>query len=1754
MASRFHRSRSTAPSSADKATTDTSTSTASAEVSAELSNQAEVEAMEPATEEPGFLETMGAYEGQGMSSVSRPGGGGVGGPPVDPRSGLDGGSAEQVAKSGTSGAGNALPHFDKVQAAFGDYDISGIRAHVDGLANTALGANAYAYGSDVVFGSTPSVETAAEEATHALVQGAGKGPGGLGQEGDAFERHADQVASKVARGESAVDVLDQMTGGDRSVTPGRVAGIQREEAPVAAPAPEAAAEEAQTDAPSTIRLETVAGAVDIDVPQGSQPSATIRAQNVRSPVQGLSFDTVSVDVDQDFNVTGGSARANVQKGPVSGVSDLTLQGNRITGDVDVTADLGIGRATGKARMTEGGLQTDGEVSAENLVLSNGLSATSSAVTWSQEGDAISARGAVLGTVDNVGEFGIQLEYADNADGGQIDVDVAERAILGQAKVLESNVRGDYSQESIQLTGDVGFGVGEWASGHASDAVVDLTAKTVSGHAEATVTEVTRHGLTLHSGSVGVGLENNTFAGGEAAFDVTAGAFRGGLEEGRYDPSADTVDGTVVASLAGEAQDLGNITLRSASGRLGIVANQPTALENGSAEIGIKVGEDAETLTGRIDSLNYDVTNNTVSGTATARTSAPLDVAGGAASIALTEATTTVTANTVDTVSGSATVEAGGDSESRLLSLSGTGTFTPGTSTVNTASGEASLVQAPLNLAPGFDLVSASGTASVTENALDAAGVDAGWRSETFEGSVAGAFDAENTTVTGDVSATVHTAKSFGEVASIETGSGTLNVQENVPQAFAGNATGKIATDFSYQAQDVDVDVQEGNVSGNATVGLDEEKTVDVRGVGTLETLEARGEMADNEVQSVSGSVGGVLEPGGRPFLDFDLEGSFNAQSDTIEQATGSLSLPEGEERQLGGLTVDGFAATATVAQNSPSLDSANISFYNEVFEGDVQQASVDVEGQKVSGTATAALKEPQSFGNGALNIESASGTAEVVDNDLGSVTGSVRGSVQAGENEVQFTAEDVELDSENQSVSGTVTASTTGFLDLVPGRVKAQITEAEGEMQDNSLSRVGGDYDVRIGDGSRDVVKVGANGDFSVDDLEVIEASGDAELLGEVELFGGALALTELVAQGNIASNELETGQVALRAELREGLGERPNTPALGVQGTFSQDESGFDVAGTASVEQFDIIQQNDDGRHLSGSMQGTIDTSENTFSATGDADFAVNESFGGDLDVSMDQTFDPGISGTLEGQADLVEENELFSFEKTVVWAPIPPIFGASLDASLSMSVGELSVEPSFTLDQEWKPISSATDLPDFEVNVPATWGVQVQGALEPYLYGGIRNSIVRAAIGAKGGGSINADAAVQADVGFRGQGGEFSGDVDLGVDLSSSLDLSAGVFAELGILGWDVVDWERDDLVEYTLADLFSLQWSKKFTFGDSGPGEEDGGNATPQQLTSTNSQTQTSEATTEEPQRKAETATSNDVSAPGGPSISGAGPLEALGTDQSEDAAQGDEEMSALEAGMQALTALQGLYSEVGQAVETLANVPFGVFELIWDIYRDRYDFDAIKQHAQEVMESFDVLMEYVAPMISGWFQTFWNYIQNSGQALLNALFGNSEAFRTIINDGVTIQSCPPEMLIELLEGALWDDMWTSEADEAACITVMNVAASRGMIDQILTPERTREIFRELDHRGSAFKQIVLNHAPASVLRSEVERYTGHWRLSTGEEREALSWIRAAAQRGILRSVLTNDAAEDIYSGMDGSRRTEMREILRSAGYDV
>ncbi|MBN1945320.1 MAG: DUF4157 domain-containing protein [Bradymonadales bacterium] len=133
---------------------------------------------------------------------------------------------KRQAGAGLTGPSTALPYLDQIQQSFGpEHDLSNIGAHLGeeaDMAARAMNARAFTAGNRVAFRGKPDLRLAAHEAAHIIQQRAGVSlDQGVGTAGDAYERNAEAVASRVASGQSARDLLPASTGSQERV------GVQR---------------------------------------------------------------------------------------------------------------------------------------------------------------------------------------------------------------------------------------------------------------------------------------------------------------------------------------------------------------------------------------------------------------------------------------------------------------------------------------------------------------------------------------------------------------------------------------------------------------------------------------------------------------------------------------------------------------------------------------------------------------------------------------------------------------------------------------------------------------------------------------------------------------------------------------------------------------------------------------------------------------------------------------------------------------------------------------------------------------------------------------------------------------------------------------------------------------------------------------------------------------------------------------------------------------------------------------------------------------------------------------------------------------------------------------------------------------------------------------------------------------------------------------------------------------------------------------
>lgn len=321
---------------------------------------------------------------------------------------LDSAAVHAVASRGTEGTGGALPFLDQIQRAFGRHDVSDVRAYVGGRAADsarALGARAYASGDAVAFAGTPDLHTAAHEAAHVVQQRGGvQLAGGVGREGDVYERHADEVADAVTRGESVEVLLDRFA---NSGSGG--AGVQR-----AVQLDRGAAQSGAADCGT--EADQSAGALDAGQQQMEQRLAAIRAegqqlfdqrQAAAQAVAGAT-DTILGEVEQWERSHSLSSRLETDFFSAVGGALVENVADQILGEVfagpvakwvyfTVKTAIQMGMAAGEVADNRAAIAANTQV--ENLALSTSRAAVRSVILG--QSSAAAHLGSLWGRLDEL---------------------------------------------------------------------------------------------------------------------------------------------------------------------------------------------------------------------------------------------------------------------------------------------------------------------------------------------------------------------------------------------------------------------------------------------------------------------------------------------------------------------------------------------------------------------------------------------------------------------------------------------------------------------------------------------------------------------------------------------------------------------------------------------------------------------------------------------------------------------------------------------------------------------------------------------------------------------------------------------------------------------------------------------------------------------------------------------------------------------------------------------------------------------------------------------------------------------------------------------------------------------------------------------------------------------------------------------------------------------------------------------------------
>jgi hypothetical protein len=355
----------------------------------------------------------------------------------------------EAAAEGVTGRNETLPHLDRLQPKFPGHDLSNISAHTGQAArkaNEKLGSKAYATGSHVAFRDSPDLETTAHEVTHVIQQREGiQLQDGVGSAGDRYEREADLVARRVARGEEpAVDDVSESSAPESGEyvqlqeSDQAPAGVDPEEDKALVNLPtlkEGITVDLPVMGPTTFtRLDALMAATQVFMPPGTM--TVLKTARKVSMATGTTIALgVSGDVGKGLQGAAGSGIAFLPSGAIAvyGSLGVGLAGSWTLGGWSATADYtfvygGLNTFSGWCWVIEvsGGVGVGAEFS--HLVGMQGS-------TWKED--------ALIGASVGVG-YGIEAGVAERAERtwAQLVVDQSS----GQAKEQEEKVLDEESGE------------------------------------------------------------------------------------------------------------------------------------------------------------------------------------------------------------------------------------------------------------------------------------------------------------------------------------------------------------------------------------------------------------------------------------------------------------------------------------------------------------------------------------------------------------------------------------------------------------------------------------------------------------------------------------------------------------------------------------------------------------------------------------------------------------------------------------------------------------------------------------------------------------------------------------------------------------------------------------------------------------------------------------------------------------------------------------------------------------------------------------------------------------------------------------------------------------------------------------------------------------------------------------------------------------------------------------------------------------
>lgn len=389
--------------------------------------------------------------------------------------------------------GAALPAAvaQRLGAALG-HDFAHVKVHTDdkaAKAAEALGAHAFALGTDVFFGAgefAPGTRAGdhllAHELTHVVQHDEGRLPSSgsddlsVSSPMDSAEREAEAVAAQVAPALSSEPLAESAAFApvtEVSSSLDAASTAMRTSTPDGG-AP--AAGGGSGAAPEKVKLRIAGIEVEVRVPANPADKARVIVRLDWTPIPGITVRDAVLTYNENWELQSGTANATITVGDVISVDNAALtidkEGNvkvQVRG-VDFSIDDGFVTGTIDLDLSPEGLTGQTTVGFDKIRLDDGVTLENGSVTLRIKPDGhVEASGQLTGAVAGLGRVTIAAQLTDKKLGGQVTVEFENNLQLAPGvRLARGRVAGAYDRDAgSTVRGDATININDVAEASVS---------------------------------------------------------------------------------------------------------------------------------------------------------------------------------------------------------------------------------------------------------------------------------------------------------------------------------------------------------------------------------------------------------------------------------------------------------------------------------------------------------------------------------------------------------------------------------------------------------------------------------------------------------------------------------------------------------------------------------------------------------------------------------------------------------------------------------------------------------------------------------------------------------------------------------------------------------------------------------------------------------------------------------------------------------------------------------------------------------------------------------------------------------------------------------------------------------------------------------------------------------------------------------------------------------------------------------------